>query len=110
MSWVERMAVAGVLLVAGCAAPGNDLACPETDTWARVEAVEGASLRVVLEDSSEAVLHVADSEVHALVAGTECYASGPEQVRAGQEIRFDVDAWAESSPPQAWPDHVVILG
>lgn len=99
-------------MFAGCMSDSasDDLSCPKTNTWARVDVVEGTDLEVVRIDFSRAVLHTQDADIHQLVGGTECYEAFRSGVVQGKEIQVDVDAWAESYPPQAWPKHIVILG
>lgn len=112
LRWSRRVLPAVALALAavlpGCL-DSNEAACPGTTTWGRVEAIEGSDVRVVLRDGSPAVLHTADSE-YFHVADAECHEAHPDDLRIGQDVEFDADRWAESYPPQAWPDHVVIQG
>ena len=59
-------------------------------------------------DGSPATLHIDDADVYQqLSAG--CYDAPASGLEQGKEVSFDVDAWAESYPPQAWPKAVILL-
>lgn len=100
------------VLLPGCLGPeGDDLSCPETNTWGRIDSYdpETGDMAVVLMDFSPATLHTQDADIHQQV-GDECYEAFASGLEPGKEISFDADEWAESYPPQAWPGHLVLLG
>lgn len=94
-----------LLPLAGCAKPDP---CHEPPGGrAVVQALSGRDANVLLASGEPAVLHL-PAEVWVDEAG-ECSRSGPQSVRVGDRLGFDVDAWAESYPMQGWPTDVVVL-
>ena len=81
--------------------------CEPMRGHAVVQEVSGRDARVTLDDGQPAVLHLSD-DVFVLEAGG-CRLTGPEGVRAGDSITFEVDAWAESYPVQGWPEKAVVV-
>src|SRR5688572_22474564 len=99
------------LVTSGCTSDtDSDYTCPPHDTWGRIVTHEGDDLEIVLMDGSPAVLHIKDSDLYALVGGVDCYEAFDSTLEPGKEISFAPGAWAESYPPQAWPDAIVVLG
>jgi type IV pilus biogenesis protein CpaD/CtpE len=98
---VALLALAAIAL-SGCASSGpTDYTCPEANTWARIDRIEGDTLHVVLIDFSQATLHTKGADMLVLVNGEECLEAARSGLRQGLEISVQVDAWQESQPPQA---------
>ena len=111
---IPAAAAALAFALAGCIDGSEaDGACPPTNTTARIESIEGTSLRVqVLSPTyGPAVLHTAEADLHSYAGSMDqCVESKRDLLAPGQEIEVFVDAWMESYPPQAHVDDVVVLG
>lgn len=95
-----------VLALSGCLGDGRG-GCAMLPTQAVVQAVSGSDVHVLLDDGQPAVLHL-PAEVFVRDGGG-CAMVGPAGVRVGDQLSFEVDAWAESYPMQGWPEAVVIV-
>ena len=95
--------------LAGCSAPsGLAGACPPVEgSSVYVRSINGTDVRVVMPTDEGAVLHMAKTRLMRS-DGTSCVAVPFSQLRVGDALRVDVDAWAESYPVQGWPDNAVI--
>jgi hypothetical protein len=95
-----------VLPLAGCVSHDGD--CDPMRDRAVVQAISGRDANVLLDDGQPAVLHLSAAVFSEGSGG--CVLVGPEGVRVGDVLSFEVDAWAESYPQQGWPETAVILG
>ena len=95
-----------LLSLAGCLEP-EVTHCEPLRGHAIVEKVSGNDVEVRLDDGEPAVLHLSGSVY--LLQGDACVMTGPGEVRVGDQITFEVDAWAESYPVQGWPEKAVIV-
>jgi hypothetical protein len=92
-----------LLPLAGCLADAD--ACAPLPQSATVDSISGRDAHVRLEDGQPAVLHLPDV-VH--LEDGNCRAGEAADLRAGDVLTFEVDAWAESYPVQGWPERVVV--
>jgi hypothetical protein len=99
------LAVAALLPLAGCSGGGDE--CEPLHGRAVVQAISGRDANVLLDDGQPAVLHLS-AAVFVSEAG-QCTRTGPEGVRVGDVLTFEVDAWAESYPMQGWPETTVVV-
>ena len=81
--------------------------CEPLHGHATVETVTGNDVQVGLDDGQPAVLHL--SQQVFVLSNEACQLVGPEGVRVGDQVTFEVDAWAESYPMQGWPETAVVL-
>jgi hypothetical protein len=103
-AWLVLLAV---LPFTGCLESGSNDDCAALAERAVVESIDGRDARVRLGDGEPAVLHL--SAAVFVKDSTGCTMSGPEGVRVGDTITFEVDAWAESYPMQGWPETAVVV-
>ena len=100
------LALAVLVPLPGCLEP-EVTHCEPLRGHGVVEAVSGSDAEVRLDDGEPAVLHLPDAVY--LLEGGVCVKTGPGEVRVGDQLTFEVDAWAESYPVQGWPEKAVIV-
>jgi hypothetical protein len=107
MRWLGPLALLlAALPLAGCLEQGVE-ECEPLRGHAVVQSVSGRDAHVLLDDGEPAVLHLS-AAVFLLQDGV-CVMTGPDEVRVGDQVTFEVDEWAESYPMQGWPETTVIV-
>ena len=107
MRWPAALVLLA-FLAAGCLEP-NVQECQPLRGHGIVQEVSGRDARVLLDDGQPAVLHLSD-DVYVLQGGSgACVKAGPGAVQVGDQITFEVDAWAESYPVQGWPEKAIVV-
>ena len=93
------------LALAGCSSDGD---CPDVGPPATVERVDELQLTVRLANGEPVIVHL-DRALMWREQGGGCVPGQKTGVAVGQRIAFHVDEMADSYPPQAWPEDVVLL-
>ena len=103
-----------LVALSGCAdGADHDGTCPERSDLGRVASIDGTSVavQVLVPVDDYVILDTAGADFHYYAGSSDsCHEASRDDLQAGQEIEFHVDAWADSEPPQAKVDDIVIRG